>query len=103
VRRGIDEHAAPLVTTAGGGIITDQIHVGIHVHLHVVVDRVGGGGGRRLRRRHEIFVGVDREGDVGRPGLACRRPVTAVAVHGAAAGMAAAGRHAVHGVVFYKM
>ena len=42
MRRWIDEHAAaPLAA-----VITDQVHVGIHVHLHVVVDGVGGGGRR---------------------------------------------------------
>ncbi len=55
MRRRIDEHAAALAA-----VVTNEVHIGIHVHLHVVVDGVGCGGRRRLGRRHQVVVRVHR-------------------------------------------
>ena len=93
MRWGIDEHAL------AAAVVADQVHVGVDVHLHVVVDRVGGGGRRRLRRRHEIIVGVDGQGHIRRPRFP-RRGRAATAVHSAATRMTT--RHAVDRVVFCK-
>ncbi len=64
MRRRIDKHAAALAA-----VVTNEVHIGIHVHLHVVVDGVGGGGRRRLGRRHQVVVRVYRQRHIRRPRL----------------------------------
>ena len=50
------------------GLIADEVHVGVLVvvvgGMHGAVDGVGCGGGRGLRRGHEVVLGVDGEGHV---------------------------------------